>query len=54
MPPSTRLVSITHGYGPVDDVMRRFRAVTTGDGLHVNRYCYLSDEKLAAIGQRFG
>ncbi|MHA3976934.1 hypothetical protein ACW9UR_04540 [Halovulum sp. GXIMD14794] len=52
LPPGTGLCGITHGYGPLDDVLRRFRAVAEGtDGaVHVNRYCYLSDEKLAAIG----
>lgn len=53
LPASTRLCGITHAYGPLDDVMRRFRAVAEGaDGaVHVNRYCYLSDPKLHAIGQ---
>lgn len=43
---------MTHGYGPLEDVMRRFQALG-GDGpVQVNRYAYLSDKKLAAIGAR--
>lgn len=43
---------IVHGYGPADDFRRRFEiaASTAADGLWVNRYGYLSDEKLDAIG----
>lgn len=54
VPTKTRLYGITHSYGPLEDVMRRFDAVARGaDGaVQVNRYGYLSDEKLAAIGRR--
>ena len=42
---------MTHGYGPLQDVMRRYNAL--GDGpVQVNRYAYLSDKKLAALGAR--
>ena len=43
---------IVHGYGPSDDVRKRFEiaASTAADGVWVNRYGYLSDEKLDAIG----
>lgn len=54
LPDGTKMCGITHAYGPLDDVMRRFDAVAAGAGgaVHVNRYAYLSDTKLAAIGQR--
>ena len=42
---------ISHGYGPVEDVMRRFRALD-GGAVQINRYAYLCDEKLAEIGAR--
>jgi hypothetical protein len=44
---------IVHGYGPVDDVARRLQLVTDSpcDGVWINRYGYLSDEKLDAIGR---
>ncbi|TVQ29137.1 MAG: hypothetical protein EA382_00600 [Spirochaetaceae bacterium] len=43
---------IVHGYGPLDDFTRRFRAAaSTGpQRVWVNRYGYLSDAKLDAIG----
>ncbi|MCG6884426.1 MAG: hypothetical protein LJE62_11800 [Silicimonas sp.] len=52
LPATVELVAISHGYGPVADVARRARAVIDArpDAVHVNRYCYLSDEKLRAIG----
>lgn len=45
------LWGITHAYGPVDDVVRRFSAVrrASNGSVHINRYGYLSDEKIAAI-----
>ncbi|CAN7651700.1 hypothetical protein LJR090_001422 [Bosea sp. LjRoot90] len=48
----SRLSVIAHGYGPPDDVERRFRAVlgTPCRNLHLNRYGYLSDEKIARLG----
>ena len=50
----TAMCGITHGYGPVEDVMRRFDAVAQGaDGaVEINRYGYLSDAKLEAIGAK--
>ncbi len=56
VPQGTRLYGITHSYGPLEDVMRRFDAVARGaeGAVQVNRYGYLSDEKLAAIGRRVG
>lgn len=52
VPAGTRMCGITHGYGPTDDVIRRLNAVLAAQPqeLHVNRFGYLSDEKLAAIG----
>ncbi|TYB90530.1 hypothetical protein [Oceaniovalibus sp. ACAM 378] len=43
--------AMAHGYGPLDDVMRRYDAVADGP-VQMNRYGYLSDEKLAAMGAR--
>lgn len=47
---ATPVWGMTHGYGPPEDVIRRFRALWEGGAVQVNRYAYLSDEKLAAIG----
>lgn len=49
----TRLNALLHGYGPLDDFQRRLRLVGRSrvDGLWVNRYGYLSNDKLAAIGE---
>lgn len=44
---------LVHGYGPLDDFTRRLQLVADCDavsGLWINRYGYLSDEKLDAIG----
>lgn len=52
LPDNVSLVAISHGYGPLDDVIRRYRAASDAgaDAVHINRYCYLSDSKLEAIG----
>ena len=44
---------IIHGYGPLEDFTRRFQLVADSqvDGAWVNRYGYLSDEKLDAINK---
>jgi hypothetical protein len=44
---------IVHGYGPDSDFARRFAvaAQSATDGVWINRYGYLGDEKLAAIGE---
>ncbi|MEQ8787377.1 MAG: hypothetical protein RIC55_13810 [Pirellulaceae bacterium] len=44
---------LAHGYGPADDFRRRIRVAcqASGHGFWVNRYAYLSDEKLDIIGQ---
>lgn len=52
LPEGVDLVALSHGYGPADDVACRFRAVYEAgpEAVHINRYCYLSDAKLEAIG----
>lgn len=54
VPADTRVVGITHGYGPEKDVLRRLSAAAEGTGgdVHINRYGYLSDEKISAIASR--
>lgn len=44
---------LMHGYGPHDDFIRRFKVVadSPADGVWINRYGYLSDEKLDAVGK---
>lgn len=44
--------ALAHGYGPVDDMIRRLAAAFAGSGgrVHMNRYGYLSDEKLTRMG----
>ncbi|MGL4242253.1 MAG: hypothetical protein ACRCTI_14180 [Beijerinckiaceae bacterium] len=53
---ATPITAFAHGYGPVEDVERRIRiAFDAADGrLFVNRYGYLSDAKLDAIGHATG
>ncbi len=48
----TPVFTLAHGYGPVDDFRRRLRVArdASSHGVWFNRYAYLSDEKLAAIG----
>lgn len=43
---------LMHGYGPHDDFVRRFKLVaeSEADGVWINRYGYLSDGKLSAVG----
>tara|TARA_B100001123_G_scaffold451147_1_gene627725 strand:- start:7816 stop:9213 length:1398 start_codon:yes stop_codon:yes gene_type:complete len=50
---STLLTPLIHGYGPYDDFLRRFKLVAESDvdGAWINRYGYLSDAKLDAVGQ---
>lgn len=44
---------LVHGYGPADDFSRRLRLVaeSAADGVWINRYGYLGDDKIAAIGE---
>lgn len=47
-----RFWAMAHAYGPEDDVLRRFRAAAAGGGaVHINRYGYLSDAKLASLAR---
>ncbi|MFP6618748.1 MAG: hypothetical protein VB877_05330 [Pirellulaceae bacterium] len=45
------LVPLVHGYGPLEDVHRRLRLVmeSAADGVWINRYGYLSNEKIEMI-----
>lgn len=54
VPQGTRVCGVAHGYGPQADMLRRFDAVVEGGGgaVQLNRYCYLTDAKLAAVGER--
>lgn len=47
----SRFSTIVHGYGPTEDVERRFRSVLESPCRHLqlNRYGYLSDEKIARL-----
>ncbi len=49
----TLLLPLAHGYGPLEDFRRRFKLVADSDvdGVWINRYGYLSDEKLDAIAE---
>jgi hypothetical protein len=44
---------LVHGYGPHEDFCRRFKLVadSPADGVWINRYGYLSDAKLDAVGR---
>lgn len=48
-----KVTPLMHGYGPADDFIRRSQVVadSPADGVWINRYGYLSDEKLSAIGR---
>jgi hypothetical protein len=47
---------LAHGYGPADDFRRRIRTAcqASAHGVWINRYGYLSDEKLDIIGEEVG
>lgn len=45
------IFALVHGYGPPEDFGRRLAAAwQTADGVWINRYGYLSDEKLRIVG----
>jgi hypothetical protein len=48
-----KLYALVHGYGPPEDFRRRLQLVADSpvDGVWINRYGYLSDEKLGIIGE---
>ena len=45
--------ALAHGYGPADDFARRMKVAWNASphGVWLNRYGYLSDEKLKIIGE---
>ena len=47
------ITPIVHGYGPPADFNRRFRVAVESptDGVWINRYGYLSDQKLEAVSE---
>tara|TARA_R110002111_G_scaffold117466_1_gene179430 strand:+ start:23030 stop:24463 length:1434 start_codon:yes stop_codon:yes gene_type:complete len=47
------IYALAHGYGPTEDFRTRMQVATdiSPDGVWVNRYCYLNDDKLDIIGQ---
>ena len=47
---------LVHGYGPPADFRRRLQIVTdsAADGVWINRYGYLGEEKLQAITEVCG
>jgi len=49
----TPVYALAHGYGPADDFRRRLAVAweSSPAGIWVNRYGYLSDEKLRIIGE---
>jgi hypothetical protein len=49
----TKIYALVHGYGPLDDFRRRLQLVADSpvDGAWINRYGYLSDDKLDSIGE---
>jgi hypothetical protein len=49
----TPVTPLVHGYGPLNDFSRRFKVVadSPADGVWINRYGYLSDDKLDAVGR---
>jgi hypothetical protein len=49
---TTPIFAFAHSYGPVEDVAARFGVAwrASGGSVFVNRYGYLSDAKLDAIG----
>ena len=50
---NTPVLALAHGYGPADDFKRRLDAAWEAStaGIWVNRYGYLSDEKLRLMGE---
>jgi len=50
---STQVTTLMHGYGPLKDFVRRFKVVagSPAHGVWINRYGYLSDKKLEAVGK---
>ena len=51
---SVEFVPLVHGYGPLEDFSNRFSTIWDADvdGVWLNRYGYLSDEKLDLLRAR--
>ncbi len=49
----TPVYTLVHGYGPLEDFRKRLRTgwEASPHGIWVNRYAYLTDEKVQAIGE---
>jgi hypothetical protein len=49
----TPIAALVHGYGPVDDTLNRLAVGlrASNNRIWVNRYGYLSDEKLRKLGE---
>jgi hypothetical protein len=49
---SAELIPLVHGYGPIGDFSSRFELAVTSDvdGVWINRYGYLTNEKLRVVG----
>ena len=49
----TPVYTLVHGYGPIDDFRKRLETgwKASPHGIWVNRYAYLTDKKLATIGE---
>ena len=49
----TPVIAFVHGYGPVDDFVKRLRIgwQASRHGVWINRYGYLSNEKIAELGK---
>jgi hypothetical protein len=50
---AAKVYALIHGYGPLDNFGRRLKLALESpvDGVWINRYGYLSDEKLAIVSQ---
>ena len=48
---STPVYALAHGYGPLDDCRKRMEIAwkASGGGMWINRYGYLTDDKLSAL-----
>ena len=53
VPEDTSFVAIAHAYGPLEDFKRRLEAAREGaeGAVHINRFCYMSDDKIEAIAK---
>ncbi|WDR05224.1 hypothetical protein PSQ90_13115 [Devosia rhodophyticola] len=47
------IAGIAHAYGPIPDVVERFKAIWNASGRHVeiNRYCYMGNAKIDALAE---